>query len=78
MKKLFTLAILVTAVLALSFSNADAVRIGGGQHAKTVKTNTANFDGELSATEDTVQKALDALDDVIGVGDTTETNQDDA
>jgi hypothetical protein len=46
--------------------------------ASKSKTDTANFDTNLSSADNTVQKALETLDEVVGVGDTTETNQDDA
>ena len=46
--------------------------------AKHSKTDTSNFGSNLSSADDTVQKALDTLDEVAGVGDSTETNQDDA
>ncbi|MCP4262753.1 MAG: hypothetical protein GY774_35390 [Planctomycetes bacterium] len=46
--------------------------------AKRSKTDVTNFDSNLSPDDDTVQKALDTLDEVTGVGDSTETNQDDA
>jgi len=45
--------------------------------AKDVLTNTENFDGNLSSTDDTVQKALDTLDDLevtnvkVSANDTT-------
>lgn len=41
-------------------------------------TDTTNFDNNLSSADTTVQAALETLDEVTGVGDTTETNQDDA
>lgn len=37
---------------------------GGSVYASDVVTTTTNFDGILSATETTVQKALDVLDDI--------------
>lgn len=37
--------------------------------AKQLKTDTSNFDGALSSSEDSVQKALDALDDLVAPGD---------
>lgn len=33
--------------------------------AKQVRTNVANFDGALASADDTVQKALDTLDDAV-------------
>jgi len=36
--------------------------------AKRIKTDTSNFDGSLSASETTVQSALDALDDAVAGG----------
>jgi hypothetical protein len=40
------------------------------------KTSTANFGGNLSSADTTVQAALDTLDDVVLGGETTETIQD--
>jgi hypothetical protein len=55
---------------------ADALDLSGlaGITAANVSTNTSAFNGVLSATENTVQKALDRLDDAIasaGSGDVT-------
>lgn len=33
--------------------------------AKAVKVDTTNFDNNLSATDNTVQKALDTIDDLV-------------
>jgi len=40
--------------------------------ASDISTDTTNFDNNLSAADDTVQKALDTLDDTAGGGGTTE------
>jgi len=37
--------------------------------ASAITTDTANFNGHLSANDDTVQKALDTLDDITAGGD---------
>lgn len=66
MRKLAILILAVCLATVLSVGSAGAIRIGGGGHAKSTKTDTTNFDGALSATENTVQKALDALDDAVG------------
>ena len=78
MKRLFNYLIIF---IFLIFSSSALARpgdgpIGGGggsggtddQTAAEVATDTTNFDTNLSATEDTVQKALDILDDVVGGG----------
>lgn len=40
----------------------------GAPAASAVSTNTTNFDGNLSSSDDTVQKALDTLDEMIASG----------
>jgi hypothetical protein len=40
----------------------------GGLQADRIRTNTTNFDNNLSAADDNVQKALDTLDDMVGTG----------
>jgi hypothetical protein len=45
---------------------------GVGSTAANVVTNTANFNGALSATDTTVQAALDTLDDRVGINALTE------
>ena len=37
-------------------------------NAERIRTDTDNFDNNLSALDDNVQKALDTLDDLIGGG----------
>jgi len=39
-----------------------------GDQASEVKTDTINFDNQLSAADDSVQKALETLDELIGGG----------
>lgn len=46
--------------------------------AARVKVSTGNFNGNLGANDDTVQKALETLDQVAGTGETTESVQDKA
>jgi hypothetical protein len=45
---------------------------GVGSTASNVVTATTNFDGALSATDTTVQAALDTLDDKVGINALTE------
>ena len=40
----------------------------GSPAASAVSVSTTNFDGNLSATDDTVQKALDTLDELVASG----------
>lgn len=41
---------------------------GGARAANQISLDTTNFAGNLSAADDTVQKALDTLDDMVGGG----------
>lgn len=41
---------------------------GGARAANQISVDTTNFAGNLSAADDTVQKALDTLDDMVGGG----------
>jgi hypothetical protein len=74
MKKLIAITFLILFIPALARGFPPA----SPTQAKDSKTDTSNFDGNLSGTDTKVQTALETLDDVVGVGDTTETNQDDA
>lgn len=46
--------------------------------AKQLQTDTSNFDGALSSSEDSVQKALDVLDDAVPAGATNTVTTTDA
>ena len=50
----------------------NATLVYGGYNAGFFITDTTNFDGNLSSADDTIQKALDTLDDlVVGGGEST-------
>jgi hypothetical protein len=67
MKRL-SLLLLWIAALGLVFSpNASAIQFITKGPANTVATNTANFDGTLSAADVNVQLALETIDDYIPV-----------
>lgn len=66
MKKFIVLTLTVMLVLfGASTANAWVVR------AKNVRPNTGSFGGHLSSADNTVQKALDTLDDITAGGDIT-------
>jgi hypothetical protein len=77
MKKLL-IAFLLFSIFAAQVlaSTSDVARSpgSGGSTAASISTNTSAFNGTLTAADDTVQKALDTLDDAIagaGTGDVT-------
>ena len=62
--------IIVLCFLVTLFLRGDAYskRVFGIQTAEDLPADTGNFDGNLSVADDTVQKALDTLDDVVAAG----------
>ena len=81
MKKFLTFLIAVLFVFSAQQARAAPMGsgpIGGGGTATAIVTDVTNFGTNLSSADSTVQAALDTLDEVTGVGDSTETNQDDA
>lgn len=63
-------ALIALCLLLAGPAFADNYRSGGyrlaGTQAKDVDTTTTNFNGSLSSADNTVQKALDTLDDASG------------
>lgn len=64
MKKIF-LAIILSLLSFYPSSIADDLPV---TRAKQIRTDTSNFDNNLSAADNTVQKALETLDEVAGGG----------
>ena len=65
MKKLFFILTLIFLASSLQAAELPPSR------ARQIRTDTANFDINLSSADTTVQKALDTLDDMAGGGEAT-------
>ena len=73
---LWVLVLMLCGILKAPISNAQGITrvTQESQHslrhkAERIRTDTDNFDGSLSSTEDTLQKALDVLDDTATTTD---------